>query len=117
MLKTTGLRKVRNFVRTSDALLRNNPYRLLKHCASSFSFFPIVSNVWCFLQIFLFPQFTAPVWRSPTEEIVGAFFLCMGLISVFSVQQPKPSLYFVAPQVSVLRVIVPSPPTCRGGWG
>ena len=42
-------------VTTFDTLLRNNLYRFLQRCASNF-FYTISSNVWCFLQIFVFAQ-------------------------------------------------------------
>ena len=55
--------QVSHCVRTFDALLRNNLYRFFIRCTSSSNFYSIASNVWCFLQIFIFPQlFNTPVW-------------------------------------------------------
>ena len=62
--------QVNHRVKTFDALLRNNRYRFLQRCVSSSNFFYLISsNVWCFLEIFIFPQllFNAPVWLLQTD--------------------------------------------------
>ena len=48
--------QVRCCVRTFDALLRNHLYRFFIRYTYSSNFYPIDWNVWCFLQIFIFPQ-------------------------------------------------------------
>ena len=45
-------------------------------------FYSIASNVWCFLQIFIFPQlFNTPVWR-PNAVVVRELFRSLRLISI-----------------------------------
>ena len=54
-----------------------------KMCVFIQLFYPITSNVWCFSQIFIFPQlFKAPVWWRPNAVVVGALFQCSRLISI-----------------------------------
>ena len=73
--------QVSHCVTTFDAVLRNNLYRFFIRCTSSSNFF-IRSNVWCFLQIFIFPQlFNTPVWR-PNAVVVRELFRSLRLISI-----------------------------------
>ena len=45
-------------------------------------FYSIASNVWCFLQILIFPQlFSAPVWWKPNAVVVRELFWSLRLIS------------------------------------
>jgi len=55
-------------------------------------FYSFVSNVWCFLQIFIFPQlFKASVWWRPTAIVVGALLRCLPVMEsrdLVSVSRP-----------------------------
>ena len=45
-------------------------------------FYSIASNVWCFLQIFIFPQlFNTPIWR-PNAVVVRELFRSLGFTSI-----------------------------------
>jgi len=84
--RTVSIRphQVNHCVRTFDALLRNNLYRFFyTMCIFIQLFYSFSSNVWCFKQIFIFPQFfKAPVSWRPTALAVGALIRCSRLISI-----------------------------------
>ena len=68
--------QVSHCVRTFDALLRNNLYRFFYMMRIFIHLFCLfASNVWCFLQFFIFPQlFNALVWWRPNVVVVGDCF-------------------------------------------
>ena len=79
--------QVSHCVRTFDAVLRNNLYRFF-HTMHIFIqlFYSIASNVWCFLQIFIFPQlFNTPVWRT-NAVVVREVFRSLRLTNIAIVQ-------------------------------
>ena len=78
--------QINNCVKTFHALLRNILYTFLMLRIFIKFLHPIASNVWCFLQIFIFPKlFNAHVWRWPTDIVVYALDQCRptSLINIF----------------------------------
>jgi len=75
--------QVSHCVRTFDAVLSNNLHRFFIRCTSSANFFiRSLQIVWCFLQIFIFPQlFNALVWWRPNAVVVRELFRYLRLIS------------------------------------
>ena len=79
------------FAHTRLAIVQDLWCRAMKQLVSIFYtmhifiqlFCSIASNVWCFLQIFIFPQlFNAPEWWRPNALVVCELFQYLRLISI-----------------------------------